>query len=260
MSSAAFNSLLQYVIGILCLLTCLKLWKTGLERRYRGLFTFVVFYLFTSICVLFFADNSNSVAYIRYWEITQPMSWVLSVWVVLELYSLVLEPYSGLATFGRWVQYAGFTLSTLASLLAMMPQIRAGAGRANPVLIYYYAIERGVDCGMLVFLVFILAWLTQYPVPLSRNLVVHSFVYTALFFSNSIGLFAQVFFGFSLSQPVTAALTGVLGLCILAWLVLLTTRGEEARVTVPRFTREHEEQVLQQLDALNHALLKISRH
>jgi hypothetical protein len=254
MSGASITSLLQYFVAGLSGLAALKLWRTELYRRYPALFGFL---LFVSLLSLAFLASSVPV-YVTCWKVLQPFTWLFSVWVVLELYSVILEKHKGLATLGRWMQYAGFTVSTLVSLLALLPRIRAGTRQADPVLVYYYGIERGVDCGMLVFLLLLLVWLTHYPVPLSRNVVTHSFVYTALFLTNSVGLFGQAFFGFTLSRPVTLALTAVFGLCILTWLTLLNANGEEIRVTVSHFSAEHEERVLQQLDAVNEALLRLS--
>jgi hypothetical protein len=257
MSSAA-ASILQYVTAALSFLAIFKLWRTHLYQRYKALFAFLILFLSYSLGTNLFS-NYRSPGYRLYWEITQPLTWLLSVLVVLELYSLILEPYKGLATFGRWIQYAGFTLATIVSLLVMLPGIQARPKRGNAVILYYYPIERGVDFGMLVFLLFLLVWLTQYPVPLSRNVVVHSVVYTALFFSNSFGMFLAIFFNYQLSVTVSLFLSGVLGLCLLAWLVFLTPKGEEIRVRIPRFSALHEARVLDQLDALNRTLLHISR-
>jgi len=212
-----------------------------------------------SFAILFFQQNYTSGTYKRFWEITQPLTWLFSVLVVLELYTLILERHKGLATFGRWIQYAGLSISTLVSVLVMLPRIQAGTRPANEVVLFYYTIERGVDCGMLVFLLLILVWLTQYPVPLSRNVVVHSFVYSALFLSNTLGMFAQLFFGYELSPVLTQALQATLVLCLVAWFAFLTPKGEEIRVSVPHFSAEHEERVLEQLEALNRTLLQISR-
>jgi hypothetical protein len=258
MSSAAFN-LLQVVLIFISILVIIKLWRTGLYKRYRALLAFLIFVAIYWPGALFFSQNYRSQAYKTYWEISQPLTWFFSVWVVLELYSLILERHKGLATLGRWVQYAGFTVSVLVSFLTLLPKIKTGGVRANAIALYYYPIERGVDCGMLIFLLFLLLWLTQYPVPLSRNVVVHSFVYTILFLTNSLGVFAQMFFGVEPSPLLTFALNALFGLGILAWLVFLTPKGEEARMTVPRFSQEHEARVLDQLEMLNRTLLKISK-
>jgi hypothetical protein len=255
MSGASITNVLQYSVAALSGLASLKLWRTGLHRRYPALMAFLVLNLILSFGFLV----CSVPAYVTYWKVLQPFTWLVSVWVVLELYTVILEKHKGLATFGRWMQYAGFAVSTVVSVLALLPRIRAGTSHADPVLAYYYAIERGVDCGMLVFLLVLFAWLAHYPVPLSRNVLIHSFVYTALFLSNSLGLLGQAFFGFELSRPMTLALTGAFGLCILTSLAFLNARGEEIRVTVLQFTPEHEERVLQQLEAVNQALLKLSQ-
>jgi hypothetical protein len=40
--------------------------------------------------------------------------------------------------------------------VALLPRIRASKNSADPLLVYSSAIERGVDCGMLVFRSFLL--------------------------------------------------------------------------------------------------------
>ena len=261
MSGAAFNTVQYVVLCAVSLAVVIKLARTSLAGRYKALLSFLFFMAFYYAVILFFLEfrsgNFNSRAYMNFWEITQPLMWLFSVWMTLELYSLILERHKGLATFGRWVQYAGLGLSTLISLVVMLPQFQSKG--INPIALYYYSIDRGIDCGMLVFLLFILIWLTQYPVPLSRNVVVHSFVYSTLFFTNSLGMFTQMFFGFRLTQVLTSLLIGIFGLCLLAWLVLLTPKGEEIRVTVPRFSAEHEALVLEKLETLNRTLLQIAR-
>jgi len=255
MSGALITNSLQYSIATLSGLAGWKLWRTGLYRRYPALFGFLLVVSLLSVAFLV----SSVPAYVTYWKILQPFTWLFSVLVVLELYTVILEKYQGLASLGRWMQYVGFGVSTLVSVLALLLRVRSGISPTDPAVAYYYAIERGVDCGMLIFLLLLLVWLTHYPVPLSRNVLIHSFVYTALFLSNSVGLFGQAFFGFELSQAMTLALTGVFGLCILTWLAFLNAQGEEVRLTVLHFTPEHEERVLQQLEAVNQALLKLSR-
>lgn len=127
------------------------------------------------------------------------------------------------------------------------------------MLSYYYAIERGIDFSLLLFLLLILLWLTQYPVPLSRNVVVHSFAYSILFLSNTAGLLARVILGFHVSPYVSTFFLGIGAACILIWLVFLTPKGEQVRVSFPSLGPEHEKRILDQLEALNKTLLKVSR-
>jgi len=260
MSSAALATTFSYLIAAGCGLCCLKLWRTGLARSYRGLLAFLLFTSLYSWLNPVFQHHFNGRIYLWFWALAQPVTWFLSVWVVLELYSMILVRHKGLATFGRRLQYGGFAVSTLISLIVMIPEIRNGSGHTNPLLLYIYAVERGLDCGMLVFLVCMLLWITRYPLPLSRNLILHSAIYSVLFLSNSLGMFAQVFLGTRLSEPVSTALMGVLAVCVFTWLAFLSPKGEEIQFTVPNFTPDEEERMIQQLEALNRTLLKISRN
>jgi hypothetical protein len=259
-SSAAIFNGLAFVILVSSGLASIKLWRTGLYRRYRALFCYLIDRFLFYLIILFWLSDIRTGAYQKFWAISTPLSWVLSVFLVLELYSLVLEKHKGLSTLGRWLQYAGLTLSVLISGLALLPQIQSGRAQRSGILFYYYAIERGVDFSLLIFLLFILFWLTRYPVPLSRNVLVHSVVYSTLFLSNTLGLLTRVFFGFQLSRSVSTFMMGVFACCTLIWLVFLNEKGEEVRLSVPRFGPEQEQRILSQLDALNSTLLKVSRH
>ncbi|HUI77915.1 MAG TPA: hypothetical protein VLY24_08355 [Bryobacteraceae bacterium] len=243
----------------LCALTSFKLWRTGLYRRYLALCGYLFLNFLIYLFILFWFTDLGSIGYLRFYVVSRPLSWLFSILVVRELYTLVLERFKGLATLGRWFQYVGLTISLVISGLLLLPQMRSGTLQRSPVLGFYYAIERGVDCALLVFLLLLLLWLSRYPVPLSRNLLIHSVVYSTLFLSGSVGLFARAFFGFDLSRPVSTFLVGVLAGCLLAWLICLNERGEEVRMSVPRFGPEEEKRILNQLEALNSTLLRISR-
>lgn len=257
MPSAALNLTLPYVLMAGCGLAGLRLWRTGLYRRYRALLGFLLVTIVYQALVLLLSSTDS---YRTFWVVAQPLTWLFSVWIVLELYSLILERYKGLSTLGRWIQYVGFTFSTIVSVLAMVPKIHEGARQFSSLIAYYYGIERGIDCGMLVFLLVILLWLCRYPVPLSRNVILHSLTYSMLFLTNSIGLFVQVLFGLPVSTNISTVLTVVYAGCILAWAFVLTTKGEEVQVVVPRFNPEQEKLILERLDALNKAMLKVSRN
>jgi len=258
-ASAAIIRYLEFLILGACLLTSGKLIYNGLYRRYRALFAYLVFRIFYTGALLFAFKDTRSAAYLWFFTLTEPAIWLFYVLVVIELYSLVLERHRGLYTLGRWVLYGGLSISLLISGLALVPELSGGARQASRLIPYYLAIERGVDFSLLIFLLVILLWLTQYPVPLSRNVLVHSMVYTILFLSNTAGLLIRVILGYNLSTPVTTFALGIGAVCILMWLIFLTPKGEEVRVSLPSFGPEHEKRILSQLEALNKTLLKVSR-
>jgi hypothetical protein len=258
-SSAAAVHFFELAILAGCALSAIRLLYTGLYRRYRALFAYLVFRFFYTGALLFVFTNLLSAAYGWFWIITEPIIWLFYVLLVIELYSLILERHKGLQTLGRWVLYVGLSLSILISGLALLPELTGGRPQRSRLLPYYFAIERGVDFSLLLFLLLILLWLTRYPVPLNRNVVVHSIAYSILFLSNTAGLLGRVIFGFNLSRSVTTFLLGIGAVCIFIWFFFLTRKGEEVRISLPIFGPEHEERILSQLDALNKTLLKVSR-
>lgn len=259
-SAALITPLLEGVVIIACGLTAGKLFVSGLYRRYRALFSYLVFRFFYTAAVLFAFKSFTSQAYLKFFILTEPIIWLFYVLIVIELYTLVLEKHRGLYTLGRWSLYICLSLSVLISGLTLLPQLGGGQSQASHLLSYYFAIERGVDFSLLIFLVLILLWLTQYPVPLSRNVIVHSVVYFILFLSSTVGLLARAMFGLELNNALGTFFMGVGAACILIWLFFLTRKGEEVRVSVALFGPEHEQRILDQLEALNKTLLRASRH
>ena len=258
--SAALVRFLELLILAGCALTGVKLFLNGLYRRYRALTAYLVFRAFATGATLLFFNKSSSPEYMKFWILTEPILWVFYILNVIELYSLVLEKHRGLYTLGRWFLYAGLSISVVISGLALLPKLNGGTAQVSKVMGYYIAIERGVDFALLIFLLLILLWLTQYPVPLSRNVVMHSLAYSILFLSSSAGLFVRAVFGVQVSSSVSTFFLGIGTACILIWLVFLTPKGEEVRVSLPIFGPEQEQRILGHLEALNNTLLKVSRN
>src|SRR5581483_500205 len=256
---AATVRVLTLVILAGCGLTSVKLVYTGLYLRYRALFAYLIFRFLYTGALFFVFTNSATAGYQRFWILTEPVIWLFYVLMVIELYSLVLERHRGLYTLGRWVLYAGLSVSVLISGLALLPQLSGGTAQRSLLLPYYYAIERGVDFSLFLFLILILLWLTRYPVPLSRNVLVHSMAFSILFLSNTAGVLAQTILGKNMLPYLSRFVLGIGAACILIWLFFLTPKGEEVRLSLPIFGPEHEKRILNQLEALNSTLLKVSR-
>ena len=257
--SAAIDLILKLVVLAACGLASIKLFSTGLYRRYRALFAYLLFrFFYTSSLVLVFQDPRTA-AYQRFWVLTEPIIWLFYVMLVIELYSLVLEKHRGLYTLGRWVLYLGLSVSILISGLTLFPQLTGGRAQRSLVMAYYFAIERGVDFSLFIFLLVILLWLTRYPVPLSRNVVVHSIAFSVLFLSNTASVLLRTILGYDATAYLNTFLLAIGAACILMWLLFLTRKGEEVRVSLPVFGPEHEERILSQLEAINKTLLRVSR-
>jgi hypothetical protein len=179
--------------------------------------------------------------------------------MVFELYRLVLARHKGLYTLGRWAMYAGIAVSVTVSALTLLPHITPQTPQRSKGVAYYTVIERGVDCSLAIFLLFMMFLLVWYAVPLCRNVVVHAVIYTVFFLSLTMGTLLYSVFGMKNIDALNTGLTAMSTACTLAWFFLLSRSGEEVRVKLPWIGPEQEERILSQLDSMNAALLRTAR-
>src|ERR1700694_1933243 len=109
MSANALVLFFQVTSVAVAALAAAKVFRTGLYHRYRILFGYFIFYTLNGVWPLFVNVKSN--LYLRIWLITEPVSFLFYILVVLELCRLVLEKHPGLYTLGRWAMYCGMVIS-----------------------------------------------------------------------------------------------------------------------------------------------------
>jgi hypothetical protein len=266
-SAALFISFFQAITILGSALTVLKLLSTGLYRRYRIFFTYFVlrlpsmtlFLVLTNLKGLPGGNGINSNLYFYAFYYIEPLMLVFYILVVVELYSLVLERYKGLYTLGRWAMYAAVAISGTISIVSLLPKIAASTPEPSRRLMYELAAERGVDFALVIFILLIVWFLGRYPVPLSRNVVVHTVIYAVFFLSESLALLWRTLLGYQINITVDVISTAVSSACAVAWWLMLSAKGEEVKVHVPEIRPESEERILEQLDLLNATLLRVSK-
>jgi hypothetical protein len=180
------------------------------------------------------------------------------VLMVREVYGLALAHHRGLHTLGRWAMYVAITISVTLSFVSILAKITPKTPQRSRLIGYVFAIDRGVNFALVLFILLILFFLSRYPVPLSRNMVRHSSLLFIYFLSNTAGILLRSIYGRGAkSDEISTVLLGVTTIVTLGWLFLITPAGEEVR-KVAVIAPEHEQRILQQLDSLNHTLMKIS--
>ena len=258
MPVATLAQVVQIVAVIGSALVVFKLYTSGLHRQYRLFFLYFLFRIPNSIWPSLLHNTSDLYFYL--WVATEPLTWILQISVVLELYRLVLSRHRGLYTMGRWAMYTGLFLSVTISMLSLIPKMKnAGAGQSS-TMTYYLGAERGVTLGLAIFLLIMIFFLSRYPVTMSRNLMVHVGVFSVFFFSNYLAWLLRSLFGLVINSEVSLMVSAVSAICTFAWFFLLTRKGEEVPATLPIFGRDYEQKALQRLEALNATLLKVSRN
>lgn len=257
MPGSALVSILTVLSAVGSLAMAGRLWWVGLFRRYRFFFAYML--LLAVDGIIPFVLDYRSKLYLRVFLVEEVVSWILLALTLLEVYRLVLERHRGLYTLGRWAMYFALVVSILVSVLSLLPKIRPSMGYDDRLTSYAIGAERGIYLSLATFLLLILLFLSRYPVPLSRNVVVHAAIFSVYFISNTVVLLARALFGFHFNETSNTFYLGISVLCVYAWLLFLSPHGEEVRVQLPHFGPEHEEKILRQLDAINATLLRVSR-
>ena len=253
MPTAAF--ILSVVSAVGSALAAWRLHASGLGRKYRVFFYFLVFWACCSVGQ--FSLSLTSGAYQKFWVVTQAMSLVFYIWVVVELMGLILERHRGFYTAGRWAMYVGVLVAAVISMASLLPHITPEMPQRTRVLGYCFAAERAVDFSLAIFLLLMLSLLNFYAVPLSRNVLVHAVTYTIFFISSSLHTILRSLFGLKHMQTTSAMQMIVNCACVLIWFFFLSPKGEEARVKAPWYDAEQERRILSHLDSLNATLLNI---
>jgi hypothetical protein len=250
--------LFQVVAALGSGLAAIRLSWNGLYRRYPVLCSYLAFGVVSGAVPLVL--KSSSQVYFAVYVGIQPLIWMFYVLMVREVYGLALASHLGLRTLGRWAMYAATTVSVGVSLLSILPKITPKTPQISRSIGYVFAVDRGVNFALVLFILLILFFLSRYPVPLSQNVVRHSSILFLYFLSNTAAILLRSIYGpGAISVEISTVLTGASTVVSLAWLFLITPAGEEIR-KVAGIAPEHEQRILEQLDSLNAALLKISRN
>jgi len=254
MTLSVLLSVIEVLTSAVAGLTTVRLWRSGLYRRYPVLFSYIAFqapYILFPVVL-----DSGSRAYFRTWIVTKPVLWTMDVLVVRELCRVVLERHSGLYTLGRWMMYGGVAVSGFISFLSLLPHMTSTMPARSRLLAYWMAADRGISLSLVIFLLLMLLAVSRYPVRLSRNVILNAVLFTVCFLCDSLTAILTTVFDLRLSLLVYVTLSGVVASCLLVWLFYLTPEGEQAHFDWIQFGHEYEKRVLARLDALNRVLQK----
>jgi len=232
-----------------------------LQLKLAGTYRFFLSYLLfnTLRSLMAWPLNIESASYRYVFAVTEPIVWVLYVLVVLEVCSLVFKEYRGIQALGRWTVYGSLCASILVSTVILVP---TWLHSNEPIfsLQRYAMLERAIDFALVLLLLLLLVFLAIFPIELSKNVIVHSILYSVFFMSHSIGFFVLNMTGNRLSVVVSTCLMGVSVLCLMAWMGLLTREGEvKMMVTGQQLPPATEERLIEQLANINAALLRATK-
>lgn len=252
----SLDAILRAVVIAGYALLLLKLCKANLHRTYRFFVAYLIVRLTRSLVLL--ALPMGTSIYGWTYVFTEPILWVFYVLVVLELYSLVFRNYKGIASLSRWALGGALCVSVVLSLLSLYPDL--SSPQPYPILLHVSVMERAIVSSIAIFLLLITGFLVFYPVPLSRNVIVHCIVYSVYFLSLTMTKFIRNVVGPQTVLPLNMALLILTCATLLLWILFLTPAGENKTVVLRyQWTEEDEDRLIQQLDSINSTLLRAAR-
>ena len=242
-------------IGIGCLLL-IALWRRQLIGNRRFFAGYLFFATFRGIAL-------SAVPYGRTWYghiyiFTEPFIWLFYVLVVVELTSAALRHFGGIAALSRWVLTGLLLFSTGLSLASLVPDLNSQ--HPFPLIQIVTAAGRAICTSLALFLLGITLFFLSYPIPLSRNTIIHSAICSVYFLTLAAAYFVHNVVGPGSWMLVNFALVAITGATLLAWIIFLRPEGERIIVEHrPQWSPETEEQLLNRLNALNSVLARSLR-
>ena len=246
-------------LSIVCHVALLwRLWREGLVRPYPRLALFLAVDLTQSLLVLPF--DVKSVAYRNVVFVSSPFIWLLSYFVVLELYRLILEDYPGISSAGRKAVTWCLILAIGISVSTVIPSLNSSESGPFVFKRFFFSVERSVILGLLIFLVLIQLFLARYRLRLSRNRMLYSTGY-ALYFGLGMAfdviavelLQARVF------GPISVGIVAVSDLILLTGAFVLARQGEFRPASDTGDTSAERVHLQQQLAEMNRLLTRAAR-
>jgi hypothetical protein len=257
METPGFEQAIWYLgmAATAALIVCL--WLNGLFRVYRRLFLYLSIDLLHSLLSLLVQSNQNVYARIYFTFVTLKI--VVAVFVVSELYRLVLADHPALAAFGQKVVAGILGLAGVIAVSGLVMDHSATPAR-YPVLKGFRVFERTMDAWMAIFLLLIACFLVWFPVRMKRNVALYVGGFVGWFLARSSMLLFINLVPPESRHPFSTAILMVELLCLSLWLVGLRPEGENVTtVTGHRWNPEALTHLTGQLGSINANLTRLGR-
>jgi hypothetical protein len=234
----------------------INLWRIGLVRRYKLFYAYQAADFLQSAVLIFVPYRTTLYAQIYF--PTQTVKICFAAFLLIEIYSVVLEDRPALARFGK--SFVGYVLLAAALIAASGLMVHEPASAGKQVLFTReLLVERTLTSTMVIFEILVASFLSWFPVRIRRNelLIIGGFL--VWFLSRSaLTELTNLFQGQRALQAfVNSTHLFISCGCLCAWLFGLRREGENRTAVVASWWNARQANgLLLQLDALNDVLSK----
>lgn len=234
-----------------------RLWREKLFRVYRYLFAFS---MFEAVRVLVAGGiRRGTSTYANYYYATEPILWIFYALIATEVFTTALRSQNGISKLGRQAITVAVVTSAFLASLSLFVRFQQSSD-ASWLLESYITIGRVVFLSLLIFVLLLIMFLSWFPVPMTRNAMVHAGVFTFFFGAKVCILLLRNYFG-NAALAVLNMMLAVITISSLAlWSAMLTSQGE-LRIVRSGVRRNPLDQrrLLSQLESINRTLLHSAR-
>lgn len=268
-----WSSIAQYVELCLGFVLVGKLLSLDLQRVYKYFAIFLIADISGILIWAFQKRMKGTPLHFDYrlaWLTEMIVLWVFTLLTVYALLDAMLANLPGILRLSRRVLNVSFCLAIIVGILTALPEYRAAAaseallGRLAHIVAAAIVFDRVIDSVALLALIVILLFLIWFPVEMSRNLVAF-FTGFVIFFALRTCFTLALTLG-SNGSPAFIRFTNMLDAGLAAavfayWTFAISRSGENvpAKLSLASFSRQHEDTVLAQLEAMNTSLLRAVR-
>ena len=238
---------------VLLVVLAAKLVRTRLFLRYKAFFFLVCFLAVRNSVLEVIASDTKASFWC--WLASEPIMVLSFIVAVIETYALALNHYRALSTFSSHVLSWSIVIASVISVLSIFPDLQFNAAPEDNVFLLSNVIRRGIYTSLLAFLTLLLVGITIYPVKMSRNAVVHSILFSILFFSYAATILAMNFQGYDFIPSANAAFAVVASCSFVLWTLLLSPAGETVQRSVrTNLTDEEAARMMKVIQRMNDAI------
>ena len=258
MTSASLISALEYLSVLANIAAVVRVVYARLYRVYPFFFGFLTVSLTLEIAAAV-AGTKSRLFFYSYASL-EPVRNLLYILVVWELFSVIFRNYAGLRSLSRWVMGAAAAIAPVGFVISLAARGSAYASHSRFVS-NIVQFERGVTMGLVVFILIMLYFISRYPIRLPRNSVALCLLYSVWFLIDAAVLLASSFLTPANGRVIVNVTQAFLEIgCYLGWAFLLSPSGEFRETRVRRdLSPDVEQSLIQELDAMNQALLRAGR-
>jgi hypothetical protein len=225
-----------------------RLLLQGLGGEYPALLTACCVLPIKSLLLLVFKSFSTASQMREAFEYLAPIEWIVSAWVVFELFSRWTRSYQGIGRFGKLLMVALLALALLVSVAFWHAEWEALVFAQNFRI--YYILTRMIWVTLALFVSGTWLFFRNYPVPIAPNVFRHTYIAVIYFVGNALCELAFTLNGLKAVAWANVAIVTVTMGCFSAWAIMLTRKGQVIP-EAPRVTPQDRERI----DRINRELL-----